>query len=271
MSQTQTDAIEHTIELGAEQISARAAELGISARDLVLEMLSRLPGETPAQQQDPPPPKVSRTIADNAPKYYDQQLGLVMPGPPDPAPTAEEQQRWLDAATALVPLLGSVSGYRDVMPLARLNPENYAKPRVGARLARALPELEALRRKLLPGWREIVLSWLQAHADKRVEDQYRPAFANRKPVNRAGHVRYWNEAAREEQEGLVNLAAQVELCTGEQLLEQLRSNPPELMGSIPSKLTAEVLDAAAAIAGRPKVKGTREPETLLSEIEALSG
>lgn len=271
MAQDQSDP-NRDAELAAEQLRRFCQEQGYSPRQFALLVATHVepdPVDT-AGLPNVPPPKVTRTVADQHPEDYDPSLGRVTAGPPSPEPSTEERERWVAMATDLVLQLGATSAYRLVMPVAT-PPESELKAArrdVGARLAAALPELEALHRKLCPGWREIVLNWLTRHADKRVEDKYRAAFANRRKTTE-GFTRHRNpSAANAEQEGLVNRMPPQTLMTGAELLTQLRRNPKEIMGPIPAWLSAEALDRAAARAGRGRMKGTTTPEVLMQELEA---
>lgn len=201
----------------------------------------------------PPPARVNRA---DAPADFDAELGLILEASPDPDPVPDDaaRARWVYLTTALVPLLGSTSAYRALMPIATPPDDHFlaAARTVSPRLVAALPELEALHRKLLPGWREIVENWLAAHALRRVEDRQR---ALREPEARAGKR--------------VNMMAPRQVETGAALLNILRTNPAELMRGVPELLTAQMLDHLAQ--GVQRSKGGRRggwtPKTAMAMLD----
>lgn len=124
----------------------------------------------------PPPPRANKT---DAPAEYDPETGRMLDDLARPAIEIAEdaEDRWIRMATDLAALFVQTSEYHEhvEMPVARL-PEPARRPTIQPRVLEALPELEALHRRLIPGWRDIARGWLEGRARARVEQKYRPAW-----------------------------------------------------------------------------------------------
>jgi hypothetical protein len=169
-----------------------------------------------------PPARVSKKDAPD----FDEAVGLIndWDGAGAPPATKAQTEEWVRMATDLVRVLGPLSGYRGLLPLARL-PERGVDFEVSATTIAALPALQALHRALLPGWRAIVRSWFERCAVYRIEARQRQL-----PARKA-------EAA--------GWLPPRSVPNGTALLETLRRNPPELMHGLPEGLTAAMLDHLA--------------------------
>jgi hypothetical protein len=136
-------------------------------------------------QTDTPVPKARRRNKGGKPKDYDEELGVIHPWAdpkrklePEPEPTLDERKLWTRLATDLVGRLGATSNYREAMPVARL-PE-MPPARVSTATLRALPELEALHRKLCQPWLAVLENWFDQCARRRLELYYRDVWKHGK-------------------------------------------------------------------------------------------
>lgn len=196
-------------------------------------------------------PPATRPNKADAPSDFDPELGLIT-YEPDPAPDTDEVWRseWRRMATDIIQQLGSSSDFGPWLPVTR-PPELDPLPHIAPALRDALPELEALHRKLCPGWRRIVRGWLDTCAEIRVEERYRRAWE------------------RDASSGIrANLLPPRSARKGAELLELLRSHPRELVGEIPDGLTPEILEYLGGVVTRTgRGAGGLTPDAAMERIE----
>lgn len=237
-----------------------------------------------ADDVPPPPPRTNATDATKI-KGYDAELGLVaddlQPAPERPEVPAGAAERWVRIATDVIRMLGPTSAYGPHLPVSRLD-EPDKLPKIPPSILAALPELEALHRRLRPGWREIVLGWFQERRRQRLEERYRAEYDKKidRVLRQAGIVGERQEVTHDERWELVRLHARRlrgrmpivntmpprHVPSAADLLATLRRNPAELMGDIPEGLTAEILEALGSEIGGGR-SGGYKPEKALELAE----